>query len=208
MKIEDCVKLHETVTQKNEALRQELSSLTSSLTALKEKMSKAESDGDLSAYKAAKDEYEGAQFRIRALRSRLAKPQYDVPEIEKAWHNYATRHNRAFSEKMDDFKEKVFALGKDYKELVMLQNEAQYKKRCCGDLLPLGKQSSMDGIESLPVGDFGEHPDIAFFKLYGALTSTEAMNAQLIENGSVVESLSDDSTSGIGGAMNFLHNIN
>ena len=208
MKIEDCVKLHETATQKNDALRQELSSLTSSLTALKEKMSKEESDGDLSAYKAAKDEYEGAQFRIRALRSRLAKPQYDVPEIEKAWHNYATRHNRAFSEKMADFKEKVFALGEDYKELVMLQNEAQYRKRCCGDLLPLGKQSSMDGIETLPVGDLVEHPDIAFFKLYGALTSTEAMNAQLIENGSVVESLSDDSTSGIGGAMNFLHNIN
>lgn len=194
MKIEDCVKLHETATQKNEALRQELSSLTSSLTALKEKMSKAESDGDLSAYKAAKDEYEGAQFRIRALRSRLAKPQYDIPEIEKAWSNYATRHNKAFSEKMAAFRKKVLALGEDYKELVMLQNEAQYKKRCCGDLLPLGKQSSMDGIESLPVGDMGKHPDIAFFKLYGALTRTEAINAQLIEDGSVVESLSDDAS--------------
>lgn len=206
MRIEEVVRLHETTSQNNEELSKELSALTTSLNSLKEMMDKAEAEGDLPAFKTAKEKYEDTQFKIRAVRNRLAKPQYDVPEIEKAWTGYATRHNKVFSEKMGSFRKKVLSLGEDYKELVMLQNEAQYKKRCCGDLLPLNRQDSMVMIETMPVGDLVKHPDVAFFKLYGALTSTEAMNAQLVENGSIIDDLSEDSTSGIG-LLNHLRNI-
>lgn len=206
MKIDDVVMMYETASQKRGDLGKELSALTASLADLKEKMDEAEAGGDLSSFKALREEYEDTQFKIRAIRNRLARPQYDCPEIKKAWSGYAVRHNKAFSAKMDAFRKKVSALAEDYKELALMQNDAQEKRHCCRELLSSAGERNIEPIETLPVDDWGKNPDISFFELYGAMTAVEGMNVQLIKGGSVVNSLTEGFAE-VGERFQHLYNI-
>lgn len=186
MKIDDAVKLRDGAAQERTQMEQELKQLASDLSVLSERMDLAEKEGDLDAYHEAKADREAVEFKIRAVRRKIRTPSYNVPEIEEAWDTYAESYNAKFLKKMKAYREKVADLGKDFMELVAMQNVALTKERACIDLTGNnGFNPKMKQLEKLPL-DYGKCHDAQFFSFYGVITPNAAYNATIVANGSIV----------------------
>jgi len=189
MKIEDAVKIRNGAAQERTRLTNELNQLTKDLSVLKERMDLAEKEGDLEAYNEAKADREAVEFKIRAVRRQIRTPSYNVPEIEEAWNTYAESYNAKFSKKMKAYREKVADLGKDFMELVAMQNIAMQRERACSDLTgQYGNNPKMKQLEKIPL-DYGKCHDTQFFSFYGVITPNAAYNASIVATGSTVENM-------------------